>query len=285
MPKDTNISPLTQLMRRIDARADGAPPSDAVQTGFPSVDRILGGGLRIGDLVVLGGDVGSGKSALALGITVRAALAGDRAVFYSGEMTTDRVHERMLAIQGRARIDDIRRGSLDDITRAGLGAATLALRDLPPLTDRLPDSVDAVREAVRQSAGARLVVVDPIQSLAAGRLPLDEELSATVRGLKRLATDLEVVVFATAHLPGLTRDRVDQRPTVDDFGALHAVKQHADVVLGLFREEMYATGQGGGVEGATELHVLKNRSGPTGYVDLYFYKQWMRFEDLLDPGG
>jgi replicative DNA helicase len=51
-------------------------------------------------------------------------------------------------------------------------------------------------------------------------------------------------------------------------------------VLGLFREEMYGGGQA--VEGATELLVLKNRSGPTGYADLYFYKQWLRFEDLLD---
>lgn len=60
-----------------------------------------------------------------------------------------------------------------------------------------------------------------------------------------------------------------------------AVKQHADVVLSIFREEMYRPG--GGVEGATELIVAKNRNGPTGFVDLYFYRRWMRFEDLLDP--
>jgi replicative DNA helicase len=93
--------------------------------------------------------------------------------------------------------------------------------------------------------------------------------------------DLDLALLVTAHLPALDRARHDRRPTLDDFGVLGAVKQHADVVLSLFREEMYQAGHG--VEGATELLVLKNRNGSTGYVDLYFYKQWMRFEDMLDP--
>ena len=83
-----------------------------------------------------------------------------------------------------------------------------------------------------------------------------------------------------SQLPRLA-PRTDARPTLDDFGAMGAVKEAADVVLALYREEMYASDAG--VEGATELHVRKNRNGTTGYVDLYFYKQWLRFEDLLDP--
>ena len=59
------------------------------------------------------------------------------------------------------------------------------------------------------------------------------------------------------------------------------MKQHADLVLGLYREEMYHPGYG--VDGAAELLVAKNRNGPTGFVDLYFYRRWMRFEDMLDP--
>ncbi|MFL5607397.1 MAG: DnaB-like helicase C-terminal domain-containing protein, partial [Gemmatimonadaceae bacterium] len=68
---------------------------------------------------------------------------------------------------------------------------------------------------------------------------------------------------------------------LDDFGANGAVKERADVVLSLFREGMYDSARG--IEGATELLVRKNRNGGTGYVDLYFYAQWMRFEDMLDP--
>ena len=65
--------------------------------------------------------------------------------------------------------------------------------------------------------------------------------------------------------------------------ALGSIKQTADLVLGIYREEMYRPGQG--VEGATELIVAKNRNGPTGFVDLFFYPRWLRFEDLLDPEG
>ncbi len=75
-------------------------------------------------------------------------------------------------------------------------------------------------------------------------------------------------------------ERDDPRPSLNDFGALGTVKQLGDVVLGLYREEMYSSDSG--VEGATELLILKNRNGPTGFIDLYFYEHWMRFEDMLD---
>ena len=74
--------------------------------------------------------------------------------------------------------------------------------------------------------------------------------------------------------------RPDPRPTLDDLGGLGAIKQNADLVLAIYREEMYRPGQG--VEGATELIVAKNRNGPTGFVDLYFYSRYMRFEDVAE---
>jgi replicative DNA helicase len=264
-----DISPLSQLLRRIDALADGAPAGDTVLTGFPAVDKMLGGGLRTGDLVVLGGDVGSGKSALALGIAMRAAGRGAVVRYYTAEMTAERVYERMLAVEGRARIDDLRHGTLDEATRASVAAATLRMRDAALLVHRLPAELG---DALRAVEGLKLAVIDSLQALPDGE--------DAMRGLKALALELGVVLLVTAHLPGLDRTRQDARPTLDDLGARHAVKQHADIVLGLFREEMYGGGQV--VEGATELLALKNRGGPTGYIDLYFYKQWLRFEDLLD---
>jgi replicative DNA helicase len=75
----------------------------------------------------------------------------------------------------------------------------------------------------------------------------------------------------------------DPGPTLDDLGALGAIKQNADLVLETYREEMYRPSQG--VEGATELIVAKNRNGPTGFVDPYFYPRFLRFEDMLDPAS
>ncbi len=274
--------PAARVLERVDAVADGARATDTVPTGFPSVDRILGGGPRHGDLVVLGGDVGSGKSSLALAFALRAPQFGASTAFFSAEMSMDRLLERALAVEGRARVDDMRRGNLDERTRVALGVAALRLRDASPRFQVLPiGGVEALRDQVRIAPHPHFLVVDSLQSLVPPGRPLDEELASAVRALKHLALELDMAIITTAHLPEFTPGRADMRPRLDDFGALSAVKQHADVVLGLFREEMYSFPTG--IEGATELHVLKNRSGGLGYVDLYFYKQWMRFEDMLDP--
>ena len=275
---------LETLVARIDAASDGSAGADAVTTGFPSLDRVLGGGVRRQDLIVLGGDVGSGKSSLALAIAIRAARAGVPTLYLSGEMSPERVLERALAIEGRAPIDDLRQGRLDAPGRAAVGAAALRLRDVPWLIrPLLGASFEEVVSSLDQVPGRSLLVVDSLQ-LAPPPVPaerLEERVALVVRALKALAVERNLAVLALAQLPAHRADRADPRPTLDDLGALGSVKQHADVVLGIYREEMYRPGQG--VEGATELIVAKNRNGPTGFVDLFFYPRILRFEDMLDP--
>src|SRR5215207_8841544 len=95
--------------RALEMIASGTTPRDTISTGFPSVDNALGGGVRRGDLVVLGGEVGSGKSALALAIALRASESGTRVRYLSCEMELPRAAERAVAIEARVRIDDLRR--------------------------------------------------------------------------------------------------------------------------------------------------------------------------------
>jgi len=280
MVRGTDISPLSLLLARLDAVADGARSPDTVPSGFPSLDKLLGGGLRRGDLIVLGGDVGSGKSALALALALRVARQERPAHFYSGEMTVERVLERALAMEGRARIDDLRRGTMDEETRAGVGAAAVRLRDGLPVIERIPTGgVAAIAEEVQAVGGLQLVVVDGLEALLPGARESDEEGAAAVRALKQLALDTKSAVLLTTPLPRLAA-RDDRRPVMDDFGAGGAVKERADVVLALFREGMYDSARD--IAGATELLVRKNRNGGTGYVDLFFYEQWMRFEDMVE---
>ncbi len=273
------------LVDRVDQQPPGEPAGDTIPTGFPSVDRVLGGGLRRRDLVVLGGDIGSGKSALALGIALRVAQRAGVA-FFSGEMDEERLMERALAIEGRAAIDELRGAKLSDQARAGIGGAAVRLRGLPlaalslgaPDFETVAGRLDLLREL-------GLVVVDYLQMVPtpAGtrRSTQDEDLALVLQRLKALALERQVVLLVVAQLPRFDAKRQNPRPNLDDFGHLGAIKQHADLVLGIYREEMYNPGFG--VEGATELLVLKNRNGPTGFVDLYFYRRWMRFEDMLDP--
>ena len=277
---------LEALVGRIDATEPGSAAPDTVASGFPSLDRMLGGGFRRLDLIVLGGDVGSGKSSLGLAMAIRAARAGLPTLVLSGEMSPERVLERALALEGRVPIDDLRRGRLDATTRAAVGAAAVRLRDVPLLLRPLLGAgFDEIVSSLDQVPGRSLVVVDSLQlapsPVAATRV--DERIALVVRALKALALERNLAVLALAQLPAHRADRADPRPTLDDLGALGTITQNADLVLGIYREEMYRPGQG--VEGATELIVAKNRNGPTGFVDLFFYPKWLRFEDMLDPDG
>jgi replicative DNA helicase len=281
MSRGTDISPLSVLLSRVDAISDGSRPTDTISCGFASLDKVLAGGFRRGDLIVLGGDVASGKSALALAFAIRAAAQGTRVALFTGESTPDRVLERVIAIEARARVDELRQGTLDDATRASAGATALRLREHLPIVERIGGQgarqIDALLATLPP---LDLVIVDSIAALGTGARDLDQELATAVRELKALALDRDVAVLLTAPLPNL-QSRADRRPTLDDFGALGTIKQHADVMLGLFREDMYEPSRD--IAGATELLIRKNRNGPVGYVDLYFYAQWMRFEDMLDP--
>ena len=279
----TELSSFERLVARIDAAVPGSPASDTCATGFPSIDSVLGGGVRQGDLVVIGGAVGSGKSSLALAIALRMAATGTSALFLTHEMSAERVLERALAMEGRCRIDDLRSGTLNDASRAQVDSAAARLRDRSPQIGVLgAGGVEGLAGTLRKSADLKVAFVDPLQVLAVGERPQEEDLATATRALKRFAVELGVAVVATSHVRGAAGGRVDPRPVLDDFGALGAIEQEADVILGLFREEMFHPDSG--VDGATELRLLKNRNGNTGYVDLYFYKQWLRFEDMLDPG-
>lgn len=283
-PSQNPLSPAELVVDRIDATPRGEPGADTVATGFPSIDKMLGGGLRRRDLVILAGDVGSGKSSLALAISLRSAQLGTPTVFFSGEMTEERLMERALALEGRATIDDIRGGRLKDPTRAAVGAAAVRLRDLPLMVrglhglsfQQLDDALDAVPHRA-------LVVIDPLQMVQPPRPgpTAEETLALAASSLKSLALDHDATILALAQVASNPGGREDPRPTLEDLGGLGSVKQHADLVLAIYREEMYRPG--GGMEGATELIVAKNRNGPTGFVDLYFYQRWLRFEDMLDP--
>jgi replicative DNA helicase len=277
---------LESLVQRVDEQRPGDVAGDTIPTGFPSLDKILGGGLRRRDLVVLGGDVGAGKSALGLGIALRVAQLGTGVALLSGEMDEERVMERALAVEGRVAVDELRHAMTNELTRASLGSAAVRLRGLPlsilPLAAEDFESMAARLDSLRQLG---LVIVDYLQLVppptGAARTTQDEEVAVALRRLKAMALERQISCLVLAQLPRFEAARGDHRPTLDDYGHLGAVKQHADVVLSLFRPDMYDPGRG--VEGATELLVSKNRNGPTGFVDLYFYRRWMRFEDMLDP--
>lgn len=282
-PRQAEISPITRIVERIDQISEGTAGAPLIPTGFPTLTALLGGGLRRGDLIVVGGDVGAGTSAFALALAVRAAQSGAQALFMTGETTIDRVHERALAMESRVPLDRIRQATCSETERAQLATTALALRDLPfAVTVVGTGGVADVTRALTGRTDTALVVVDGLSSLltAVSTLPVAEEQARAIVALKRIAIEHDVALVVTAKLPGLDRSRPDRRPLLADFGALRAVAEQGDVVLGLYREELYV--QDLGIAGATELSILKQRDGTTTYLDLYFFGAQLRFEDMVD---
>ena len=263
-------------------------PSDVITTGYPSLDKFLSGGMRRGELITLGGDAGSGKSSLAMSIALKAKQAGGKAAFYTAEMSRERALERMRVMEERP---DPKKQSgsfriLSDSDEPGNRIMLVADSvepepfDAPEIVAISPGrGVDALSERIQKEGELDLAVVDHLQALASDGRPLDEELASAVRKLKAAAMEQNCAILLVSHCEVDRAHSPVPRPVLSDFGALGAVKQHSDAVLALYREEMYENVRG--IDGATELHVLKNRHGGTGYVDLYLYKQWMRFEDMV----
>ncbi len=279
-----DISPLTRIVARLDrVRVDHVRDSndvvDTIRSGFPSVDRTIGGGFHRGDLIVLGGDDGVGTSSLALGIALRCE---SRALVLTGEMRPERVYERVLAIGARVSLDALRAGNVTDDDRGRLAAAAIALRDHVPVVESITrGGLADVTRMLESLPDTTLVIIDGLEALLEREERRVDVLAFFVLSLKRLAVERNVALLVISHLPAMDRTRADRRPRLTDFGVHGAVGTHADLVLGLYREDMYDADVG--VAGATELIALKQRGGTSGYADLYFFGQWLRFEDVLDP--
>jgi replicative DNA helicase len=278
MTHRTDISPLTRVVSRLDRAGLGEVDPGLVPTRFPSIDRAISGGFRRGDLIVIGGDDSAGCSALSLAIALRVS---PRALVLTGEMQAERAYERALAMGAKVSLESLRLGAVTEEERVRLAAAAVILRDRAPVIETMTSGTLAdIDRAVEATPDASLVVVDPLECLLDRDSGRDEALGFAVLSLKRLALQRQVAVLLTTHLPQLARERQDRRPRLPDFGLGGAIGTHADLVLGLYREELYESDLG--VSGAAELLLLKNRDGAKGYVDLYFDHRFSRFEDVLE---
>lgn len=258
-------------------------PSDPwlVPCGFPSLAPFVQGGFRAGELVVIGGDAGAGVSSLALAMALRASAMRTPTALLSGEHTYLRLAERALTAVSRVPLSRLRAGDLGDAMQEAVTTTLAHLREQAPLLAPLGrDGMVGLERALDAAPETRLLVVDGLESLLTDPAARDDTLAFAVLACKQLALSREVVVLLTTHLPAFDRGRKVLRPTLADFAVHGAVGVHADLVLGLFREEVYFPDEP--VTGAAELHLLKHRTGAAGYVDLYFDAPCLRFEDVIE---
>jgi len=272
------LSTVLQRLASEDTRPLPAP--DLVTTGYPSLDRLLAGGLRRGELAVLGGDAGSGKTALVLGIAIRAAVAGHAVVIMTHESTVERCWERLVAAESGVTQIALRTGIMPTGGMEALKSAADVLRRLPISVERAPHTPALLGERLDVGDLPALVIIDGLATLDQPPRPVAEAQAQVIRLAKRAAVDHDVVVLLTAPLSSDATQRPPPRPTLHDYGVLGTAASVADVVMGIFREALYDDAPD--VAGAFEVHVLKHRAAASAFTDLYIEPGAGRVEDLIE---
>jgi replicative DNA helicase len=259
-----------------------------VATGYTEIDKMTRGFQR-GDLIIVAARPSMGKTSLVLNIAQHVASAGAVAGFFSLEMSKEQLFMRMLASE--AKIDNYRLMS-GQIGQKEYGQITHALETLSDARLYIDDTAGigvlemrAKARRLQSEHGLDMLAIDYIQ-LMTGRGRFENrtlELASISRSLKGLAKELNVPVVVLSQLSRAPEARSDKRPQLSDLRESGALEQDADVVILIFREEMYKQGnEPAESDGIAELILAKQRNGPTGSVKLAFLKQQTRFANLAE---
>ena len=283
---------MSETMEQLEHRASSRETITGLATGLHDLDRILLG-FQPGTLNILGARPAMGKSALALRMAVHAAQAAAAPVlFFSLEMGATELAQRVLASEARVDATLLRNGRVtqNDWQKIGLALGTLSV---PLIIDDSPGtSVAAIRARARRTmsreGGLALIVIDYLQLMGADDNKPENrqlEVSEISRKLKLLAREFGIPVLALSQLSRALESRSDKRPTLSDLRESGALEQDADVVMFLYRDEVY-NAESRESKGVAEVQVAKHRAGPLGKVRLSWIAGYTRFENWGDerPG-
>jgi replicative DNA helicase len=283
---------LTQAVERIELLFHRDNPSDVtgVPTGFADLDHMTSG-LQEGDLIVIAGRPSMGKTALALNISEHIALSSKLPVaIFSMEMGAMQLAMRLIGAVGRVDQHKVRTGQLvpDDWGRLSealgrLSEAAIHVDETPAL-NALELRARARRLARQYGGKLGAIVIDYLQLMQAVAQGENRatEISEISRSLKALAKELKVPVMALSQLNRSLEQRPNKRPIMSDLRESGAIEQDADVILFIYRDEVY--NEDTQDKGIAEIIIGKQRNGPIGSIRLAFLGQYTRFENLAQAG-
>ena len=261
-----------------------------VPTGYHMLDEKTSG-LQPSDLIVIAGRPSMGKTALALNIAQNACTqTGIPVGVFSLEMSKEQLSLRMLSSEARIDSSRMRGGFLSESDLARINRAAGTLYDLPIYIDDSPSisalEIRAKARRMKMEKGLGLVIVDYLQ-LMRGRASAerrDLEISEISRSLKALAKEINIPVVALSQLNRKVEERSNKRPVLSDLRESGAIEQDADVIVFIYRDEVYNKKEGE-ADRTSEINVAKQRNGPTGTVKLTFLDYCTRFEDMAPEVG
>jgi len=285
---------LTRAVERIDVLFQTKGALTGISSGFRDIDKKTSG-LQKSDLIIVAGRPSMGKTAFMMNIAEYAAITSDLPVLvFSLEMPADGLVVRMLSSLGRINQTNIRTGDIKDDDWPRLTSTVSMLSDKKLLIDDSPALTPSeIRSRARRvarehgkvdEAGERrlgMIVIDYLQLMQVAGTTENRtgEISEISRSLKSIAKEFDCPVIAGSQLNRSLEQRPDKRPIMSDLRESGAIEQDADVIMAVYRDEVYHEDA---EKGIAEINILKQRNGPIGKVKLKFFGEYTRFEDLSE---
>ena len=289
-PNQGGPEPVNPLLKRavdrIDELFNNADSLTGVTTGFDDLDDRTGG-LQKSDLVIVAARPSMGKTTFAMNLVENALMATERPVLvFSLEMPADQLVTRMLSSLGRINQTKVRNGQLEEYDWPKLTTAVNMLKNKPLFIDDQPgispnEMRTRARRIVREHGDLAMIMVDYLQlmTLKTGKSEgRTQEISEISRSLKALAKEMGCPVVALSQLNRSLEQRPNKRPVNSDLRESGAIEQDADVIMFIYRDEVY--NEDSPDKGVAEIIIGKQRNGPIGSVRLAFIGKYTRFENL-----
>jgi len=279
---------LTKVVERIETLygRDDQSEVTGIATGFTDLDGMTSG-LQPGDLIIVAGRPSMGKTAFSINIAENVALDSSKPVaIFSMEMGGTQLAMRMIGSVGRLNQHNLRTGRLQDEDWSRMTHALGRLNEAPIFIDETAglnalELRSRARRLHRQNSGLGLIVIDYLQLMTGTSNKASEnratEISEISRSLKALAKELHVPVIALSQLNRSLEQRPNKRPVMSDLRESGAIEQDADLILFIYRDEVYNPDSPD--KGKAEIIIGKQRNGPIGKVELTFRGEYTRFEN------
>ena len=258
-----------------------------VPSGFKELDRLTAG-FQPSDLIIVAGRPSMGKTAFCLNIAQYAAIQKKIPIaIFSLEMSKEQLGIRMLCSEAHVEGTKLRSGFLNEsdwprltIAAGNLSDASIFIDDTAALT--ILELRAKARRLKTEQGGLGMVIIDYLQ-LMKGRTRVEsrqQEISEISRSLKALSKELSIPVIAVSQLSRKTEERTGNRPQLSDLRESGAIEQDADLILFIYRDEIYNRAEDNPNKGKAEIIIGKQRNGPTGKVDLAFLDKFTTFKEL-----
>ena len=276
---------LPETVDRIDELHQSDGNITGISSGFNEFDKLTAG-LQGGDLIIVAGRPSMGKTTLAINIAENAAIGSQKGTaIYSMEMPAQQLAFRMISSLGRVDQTHLRTGNFPDEDWSRINTAVQLMSEAPIYIDDSPGlsptEIRARARRLHREHGLDLIVVDYLQlmQIEGTKENRATEISEISRGLKALAKELNVPVIALSQLNRSVEQRTDKRPVMSDLRVSGAIEQDADIIVFIYREEVY--NQDTPRKGIADITIAKQRNGPIGDFPLTFVGRYTKFENWV----